>query len=219
MTDRLIDRIIEIITAIRNNHYFKKLCVPFSIIIVTIIIYSHFSSVSYSYTELGMPPQMGLRGTILFILIFFLAYKFESKVIEFRSFGCMIFIIPFVFFAMYTSVYSIYVESVFHNLMRKQNVVTGVVYDKESRMGRGYNHKLIIVGYEYNGAYKSQQSVSKKIYKNINVGDTLILLVSREHPRVMEILLFDPTKEQKDRYVIPRKFKSYGYGKIEEEEE
>lgn len=218
MCDRIIGRIIEMLTAIRNNCYFQKLSVPFSVIAVAIIIYFHFADVSDLYKS-GNIPKMGFSGTMLLIFLAFLSYKFESRVLSFRMYGFAMILLPLIFFKVYAYIYATYSGNVFKELMREENVVAGVIYKKKSSLGRGYNHKMIKVGYEYNGVFQSMQSISKGQYKNVNVGDTLILLVSREYPCVMEILLYNPTKEQKERYKIPRKFKSYGYGKIEEEEE
>ena len=58
MCDRIIDRIIEMLTAIRNNCYFQKLSVPFSVIAVAIIIYFHFADVLDLYKS-GNIPKMG----------------------------------------------------------------------------------------------------------------------------------------------------------------
>ena len=53
----------------------------------------------------------------------------------------------------------------------------------------------------------------------IQKGDKVILRVSDEYPRVNEVLEWNPTYDEIERYKVPRKFKSYVNGKIEEEGE
>lgn len=96
MHDRIIDRIIEILTAIRNNCYFQKLSVPFSVIAVAIIIYFHFADVSDLYKS-GNIPKMGFSGTMLLIFLAFLSYKFESRVLSFRMYGFAMILLPLIF--------------------------------------------------------------------------------------------------------------------------
>lgn len=117
------------LTAIRNNCYFQKLSVPFSVIAVAIIIYFHFADVLDLYKS-GNIPKMGFSGTLLLIFLAFLSYKFESRVLSFRMYGFAMILFPLIFFKVYAYIYATYSENVFKELMREKNVVAGVIYKK-----------------------------------------------------------------------------------------
>ena len=79
---------------------------------------------------------------------------------------------------------------------------------------------MIKIGYKYNDkVYKFTVYEKLDNYQKVDVGDPILILASREYPQAMIILKCNPSKEEIERYKVPRKFKSYVNGKIEEEEE
>lgn len=129
-------------------------------------------------------------------------------------------LVPFLVFWGWSFFYDYYREDRYNEIMKEKNVVSGVVINKNIDVGNGYRHNMIKIGYEYNNnVYKFKISEKLDIYQKIDIGDSVLILTSREYPQVMEVLKWNPTHEEIERYKVPRKFKSYVNGKIEEEEE
>ena len=196
-----------------------KCCMAMSVILIMSLVFFQKEDVYYSFVVLGESPSMGFVGLLIFALLFYLGVEFQFLFFCSRYMGWISLIIPFVLFFVYCEFYGNYVHEVYWKIMYESGdkyVIAGVVYNKRSTIGRGVHDKLVKVGYDK--THKSTVLVHHKIYDKINIGDTVILEVPQKYPRVMEILKWNPTLEEKERYKVARKFVAYINGTIYDEE-
>ena len=80
----------------------------------------------------------------------------------------------------------------------------GVIYKYRSAM-KGADYKLVCVG--INERYLCEQRIPEDspLIKSIHIGDTIILRVSDEYPRVNQVLNWHPTPEEIEKYKTPVK--------------
>ncbi|MCQ2188998.1 MAG: hypothetical protein MJZ00_03650 [Paludibacteraceae bacterium] len=190
-------------------------CIILSFILIVVTISFQIASTRISFTDWGEVPNVGLLGFLLLFLIGYLCFEFELLFLK-RNFGVVTILVPVLFVLGYCEIYNMYSKKIYMELMSEKNVVTGVVYDRRASIGKGNNQKIVIVG--YGQKYKFNVPVSDYTYNNTNVGDTIILYTSRMYPGVMDVLKWNPTKEEIERYNEPRKLRGYINGNIFEEE-
>ncbi|MBR6111424.1 MAG: hypothetical protein IKQ08_05685 [Paludibacteraceae bacterium] len=213
--DRTGSILLDVIIRIRRTYFYQKYGLYIIGIIIVLLIVSMFMDVDDSLINLGESPQMGIKGASLVALLTYLGIEldFKSKLI-----GGII-LLPFLGFLGVSVIYEQYRTERYNEIMKEKNIVSGIVYGKYVDFGRGYRHNIIKVRYRHNNVYKFEIPVKIDNYQVIDIRDSILILTSREYPQVMEVLKWNPTHEEIERYKVPRKFKSYINGKIEEEEE
>lgn len=120
---------------------------------------------------------------------------------------------------LYCETFEEYANHLNHLYLKDSNVRIGKVYEKRIPLRRGAHCVEIKVGIDKNHTRVYRIDEYSELASSIYGGKLVILRVSDEYPRVNEVLEWNPTHEEIERYKIPRKFKSYVNGKIEEEEE
>ena len=78
----------------------------------------------------------------------------------------------------------------------------GVVYKYRSAM-KGADYKLGCVGINERNLCEQRIPEDSPLIKSIHIGDTIILRVSDEYPRVNRVLDWHPTPEQIEKYKTP----------------
>lgn len=170
-----------------------------------------------SILNIGVPPQMGIKGIFFSLFLLYWGVELEIKITSAVGFFVLV---PFLGFWGWSFFYDYYREDRYNEIMKEKNVVSGVVINKNIDVGNGYRHNMIKIGYKYNDkVYKFTVYEKLDNYQKVDAGDSILILASREYPQAMIILKWNPTHEEIERYKVPRKFKSYINGKIEEEEE
>lgn len=218
-------KVLKLFARLRRTPFYQKYGLFVICLAIMFMIYFIIKDVFYSFTELVEPPHMGIKGCFLLLLLMYLGIELDFKFITLYP-DKYITLFPkwvlaiFLFFC-FSRFYQFYGTKVYDRIMTKQNIATGVVCKKRVDMGRGYRHNWIIVRYEQNdNIYKFKIPEKLDTYQKIDVGDSILILTSREYPQVMEVLKWNPTREEIERYKTPRKFKSFDSrtGKIIEEE-
>lgn len=200
-----------------NPIHFKTLGLIFlSIAIVIDILFLLDRHVDYTFIVKGEFSGYPIPALVIFPLTYYWLYlilkKFNSSSPEVVSFLITLFVVMTVFCRKYDE----YVESRYESLMTNKNIVSGVVYKKIIPNSRGADFRWVKVGYGDNLRFLLKVSIMD--YNEISIGDNILILASREYPRVMKVLKWHPTDEEIKRYKEPRKFKSYSNGNIYEEE-
>lgn len=193
------------------------------VVIIALVCYQIWD-VFYSYSIRGEKGVIGLSGYLLWPLITYISFELTFAIRwrsgDFIPFLLFVVAIPMlIVLVVYPKWFNNYSENVKKEMLRESHIKIGYVYNIRTPIGRGTYHKEIKVGIDKE--YKSKHQISNEMYelRPINVGDTILLRVSDEYPRVTEVLNWFPSKEEKERYKVPRKFKSYRHEKIEEGEE
>ena len=234
--------LLDVIIRIRRTYFYRKYGLYVIVLIMGLLIYSMIKDVDDSLLNLGVSPQMGLKGYIFIYFLFYLSFELFSRPDDFDNFlrgivrmpflgawvsrNAAIFIIlfftgivlmPFLGFFVWAFIYNNYSDDRYNEIMKEKNVVSGIVYGKHSYFNNGSRHYLVKIGYKHNKVYKFTVYTTADNYQNIDIRDSILIFTSREYPQVMEVARWHPTKEQKERYKIPRKFKSLFFSRIEEE--
>lgn len=213
--DRTGSILLDIIIRIRRTFFYQKYGLYVIGTIIVLLIISMLRDVDDSLINLGESPQMGIKGASLLALLTYLGIELDFKT---KLIGGII-LVPFWGFGGWSFFYDHYRMDRYNEIMKEKNIVSGIVYGKYVDFGRGYRHNIIKVRYRHNNVYKFEIPVKIDNYQVIDIRDSILILTSREYPQVMEVLKWNPTHEEIERYKIPRKFKSYVNGKIEVEEE
>lgn len=211
----MVDKLIEYFKRLRRTTFYQKYGLYIIALIIGLLIFSMINDVDDYLINLGEPPEMGVKGIVLFLFLIYLGIELEFKYVT----GLFLIVLPVSLFWGWSELYVSYAQGRYKEIMKEKNLVTGIVCGKNIDIGRGYRHRKIKIKYEYNYTYKFIVSTTSDNFQEISVGDPVLILTSREYPQVMEVLKWNPTSEEIERYKTPRKFKSYINGKIYEEEE
>lgn len=206
---------------IKEHTILHRICVIIAIVTLIVLVNYQIENVYYSYIIEGGKGCIGIVSGLLMLIIY--SYISSETTLMFYNFKygdlpylILTFVQPcLVVFVIYPKYFNEYSNDVKREMLEKSHVRIGYVYRVRQPIGSGTYHKDVYLGIDKN--YKSLHGVSEK--KSVKKGDTLLLRVSDEYPRVCEVLKWNPTHEEIERYKVPRKFKSYRHGKIEEEEE
>ncbi|MEE0996524.1 MAG: hypothetical protein U0L74_04000 [Paludibacteraceae bacterium] len=234
--------LLDVIIRIRRTYFYRKYGLYVIVLIMGLLIYSMIKDVDDSLLNLGISPQMGLKGYIFMCFLLYLSLELFSRLDTFDNFFrgifrmpflgawvsrnddlfCIlflngIFLMPFLGALVWIFIYNNYCVDRYNEIMKEKNVVSGIVYGKHSYIEDGNFHYSVKIGYKHNKVYKFTVFTTADTYQNIDIRDSILIFTSREYPQVMEVANWHPTKEQKERYKIPRKFKSLFFSKIEEE--
>ena len=76
----------------------------------------------------------------------------------------------------------------------------GVITKKDYSTGKNGTSYYLWIG--QNDSLTKQHTVREKMYKWATVGDTVILKVSKEYPRINEVLIWDPREDEIAKYLI-----------------
>lgn len=217
-------KVLKLFARFRRTNFYKKYGLYVIGLAIMFMVYFIIKDVFYSFTELVEPPHMGIKGCFLLLLLIYFGIELDFKFITLfpDKYITLIpkWVLTILLFFCFSRFYQFYGTKVYNKIMTEQNIVAGVVCEKRVNMGRGYRYNWINVRYEQNNnVYKFKISEKLDIYQKIDIGDSVLILTSREYPQVMEVLKWNPTYDEIERYKVPRKFKSYVNGKIEEEEE
>lgn len=212
--DRTGSILFDVIIRIRRTYFYRKYGLYVIVLIMGLLIYSMIKDVDDSLLNLGVSPQMGVKG---FIFMFFLLYLGVELDFRPNNFFGGIVLVPFLGAQVWYFIYDNYSVDRYNEIMKEKNVVSGIVYGKHSYFRNGSHHYLVKIGYKHNKVYKFTVFTTADNYQNIDIRDSILIFASREYPQVMEVAKWHPTKEQKERYKIPRKFKSLFFSRIEEE--
>ena len=120
---------------------------------------------------------------------------------------------------LYCETFEEYANHLNHLYLKNSNVRIGKVYEKRIPLRRGAHCIEVKVGIDKKYTRVHRIDEYSELASSIYVGKQIILRVSDEYPRVNEVLEWNPTYDEIERYKVPRKFKSYVNGKIEEEGE
>ena len=193
----------------------KNLIVPF-LIIIGVIIYDYAYYIPDCLEKSGEYPVVGLCGLVIISVFLLFDYQLHKTINRIKSWVEMLLLVaPFLSFFLYCDCFYCYVDYDECIYLKNSHVRVGEVYDIYTPLRRGAHCIEIKVGIEKK--YTRVHRVDE--YSNFYVGKLVILRVSDEYPRVNEVLEWNPTYDEIERYKIPRKFKSYVNGKIEVEEE
>lgn len=206
--------LLDVIIRIRRTYFYRKYGLYVIVLIMGLLIYSMIKDVDDSLLNLGISPQMGVKG---FIFIFFLLYLGVELDFRPNNFIGGIVLVPFLGAQVWYFIYDNYSVDRYNEIMKEKNIVSGIVYGKHFYFRNGSHHYLVKIGYKHNKVYKFTVFTTADNYQNIDIRDSILIFASREYPQVMEVANWHPTKKQKERYKIPRKFKSLFFSKIEEE--
>ena len=234
--------LLDVIIRIRRTYFYRKYGLYVIVLIIGLLIYSMIKDVDDSLLNLGISPQMGLKGYIFMCFLLYLSLELFSRLDTFDNFFrgifrmpflgawvsrnddlfCIlflngIFLMPFLGALVWIFIYNNYCVDRYNEIMKEKNVVSGIVYGKHSYIEDGNFHYSVKIGYKHNKVYKFTVFTTADNYQNIDIRDSILIFASREYPQVMEVARWHPTKEQKERYKIPRKFKSLFFSRIEEE--
>ncbi len=240
--DRTGSILLDVIIRIRRTYFYRKYGLYVIVLIIGLLIYSMIKDVDDSLLNLGISPQMGLKGYIFMCFLLYLSLELFSRLDTFDNFFrgifrmpflgawvsrnddlfCIlflngIFLMPFLGALVWIFIYNNYCVDRYNEIMKEKNVVSGIVYGKHSYIEDGNFHYSVKIGYKHNKVYKFTVFTTADNYQNIDIRDSILIFASREYPQVMEVARWHPTKEQKERYKIPRKFKSLFFSRIEEE--
>lgn len=203
---------------------FRIYCMIIAFVAIIVLVSYQISNVTYSYTIKGEEGAIGLTGYLLWFLYSYLSFELTFLIIwpigDFIPMLLFVVIQPFlVVVVVYSKYFNAYSDEVKEEMMNESHVNIGFVYNVRTPIGKGTYHKEIKVGIDKE--YKSKHQISNTIFNMdpIKVGDTVLLRVSDEYPRVTEVLKWYPTREEIERFKTPRKFKSCINGIIYEEEE
>ena len=195
-----------------------------ALVVIVVLVCYQIWDVSYSYSIRGEKGVIGLSGYLLWFLFTYISFELTFAIRwrsgDFIPFLLFVVAIPMlIVLVVYPKWFNNYSEDVKKEMLRESHIKIGYVYNIRTPIGRGAYHKEIKVGVDKD--YKSKHKISNEMFelRPINIGDTILLRISDEYPRVTEVLNWFPSKEEIERYKVPRKFKSYVNGKIEEEEE
>lgn len=194
------------------------------IAIVTLIVLVNYQieNVYYSYIIEGGRGRIGIVSGLLMLFIYgYISSEIALMFFNFK-YGVLLYLIltfvqPWlVVYVIYPKYFNEYSNNVKQEMLEDSHVRIGYVYRIRWPIGKGTYHKEVYLGIDK--SYKSLHRVSEK--KSVKKGDTLLLRVSDEYHRVCEVLKWNPTHEEIERYKTPRKFKSFDSrtGKIIEEE-
>lgn len=216
MIDKIADKIVDAMFKLRDTSFYKKYSLIITVMIIIMLIISIIYDVDDCLINKGQPVKMGYKGGLLLLFMIYLGLKLTNK------FGLLPFpiIITFLFWWGWSYMYKNYSKGRYKDIMKEKNIVCGTVCEKRINMGQGYHHNLITISHvDNNVKYLSTVSETSNTFNTIHVGDQIVITCSRKYPRVAEVLKWNPSKEEIERYKTPRKFKSYINGKIYEEEE
>ena len=113
-------------------------------------------------------------------------------------------LLPLAGLFVYGSFYSRHSESIEKQYIKQSHKCVGVVYSKK-KVHRSHHYIIIRTGID--SLHTREQRVPKDspLVKTIHVGDTIILRVSDEYPRVNHVLNWHPTLEEIEKYKTPVK--------------
>lgn len=206
--------LLDVIIRIRRTYFYRKYGLYVIVLIIGLLIYSMIKDVDDSLLNLGVSPRMGLKGYIFMCFLFYLGVELDFRPNNFLG---GIVLVPFLGALVWIFIYNNYCVDRYNEIMKEKNIVSGIVYGKHSYFDDGSRHYLVKIGYKHNKVYKFTVFTTADNYQNIDIRDSILIFTSREYPQVMEVANWHPTKKQKERYKIPRKFKSLFFSKIEEE--
>lgn len=197
----------------------KNLIVPF-LIIIGVIIYDYAYYIPDCFEKSGEHPVVGLCGVTFLICLYLLDNQLDKVIKGIKTWvNILLIVVPFLGLFVYCKCFYCYVEHVERTCLKNSHVSVGEVYDIYIPLRRGNHCVEPKVGIKkiYTRVHRIDEY--SELASSIYVGKQVILRVSDEYPRVNEVLEWNPTREEIERYKVPRKFKSYINGKIEVEEE
>jgi hypothetical protein len=197
----------------------KNLIVPF-LIIIAVIIYDYAYYIPDCLEKSGEYPVVGLCGLVIISAFLLFDYQLHKTINRIKSWvEILLLVAPFLSFFLYCGCFYCYVEYDECIYLKNSHVRVGEVYDIYTPLRRGAHCVEIKVGIDKNHTRVYRIDEYSELASSIYGGKLVILRVSDEYPRVNEVLEWNPTYDEIERYKVPRKFKSYVNGKIEEEEE
>lgn len=195
-----------------------------AIVLIALFVIYQIHNVPYSYIVDGKCAVVGFTGFfILFFLYVYVSFEFFIMCLGWYSWWAfVIFVVVhpmIVVLGVYTPYFNEYSRKVEHEIMEDSYIKIGYIYKVRDPLGKGVYHKELRVGIDKDHLFVHKISNNDCFRNHLDAGDTILLRVSDKYPRVSKVLKLDPTHEEIERYKVPRKFKSYINGKIEEEEE
>ena len=187
--------LLDVIIRIRRTYFYRKYGLYVIVLIIGLLIYSMIKDVDDSLLNLGISPQMGVKG---FIFIFFLLYLGVELDFRPNNFIGGIVLVPFLGAQVWYFIYDNYSVDRYNEIMKEKNIVSGIVYGKHSYIEDGNFHYSVKIGYKHNKVYKFTVFTTADNYQNIDIRDSILIFASREYPQVMEVAKWHPTKEQKE---------------------
>lgn len=190
----------------------------FCVFVIVDIIMFQIDNIHYCLIVAGKMPYVGGTGVILFILtcyvcwcglyiiisrIFFIKRNFKLlRRIFIKLLSIILLILPFVGLLIYCDFYSSRSDSLETKYIKQSHKCLGIVYSKESPGSRSH-HYTFRTGVDSIHTREQRISEDSPLIKSIHVGDTIILRVSDEYPRVNRVLNWQPTPEEIEKYKTP----------------
>lgn len=199
------------------TNFYRLLLLLYCVAILPTSIISDMNSVETKLviegTTFNIPSRLCYSSLayILFFIITSLYYFFAKNRVEWetlRTFNLVcafLFAIPFLFLGLYVYdnlFFKKYAESKEREYLHESHKMVGYVYRCHTE-GFRYQYDVFSIGIDE----KHTRDHRMDNYKGVvcNVGDTVILRVSDEYPRVNQVLNWHPTHEEIEKYMTPVK--------------
>lgn len=178
-----------------------------SIVILLIIIsinqlleYLVLQHYDYRYKHEGINPSgLATIETALMLIDTFCIFLFATpkKWLEEYGFACalpsfMLSVVIMFVIAIHSN--NLLNATIKDALSDSYSVIGFIIHKKEERRGRGSIDYYIWTG--INDTTTSRQNVNKREYESLNIGDTVILQVSCQYPRINKVLNWTPTNKE-----------------------
>ena len=197
------------INNIKEHPIFRRYCVVIAIVTLIVLVNYQIENVYYSYIIEGGEGSIEVASVSFLLMLFIYGYISSEIALMFFNFkyGELLYLIlkfvqPWlVVFVIYPKYFNEYSNNVKQEMLEDSHVRIGYVYSVRQPIEKDYSEVYLGI----DKSYKSLHYISKKKI----IGDTLLLRVSDEYHRVCEVLKWNPTHEEIERYKTPRKFKSF----------
>ena len=199
-----------------NNHKYRKL----KIILITLIVFiaaiplemmvtiyydinegSYFNKWSKAYNILWL---------IILIIIIYIVLPKSLKDTKAKELATTL-LISFLSCAIVISKMNFLenkMKSIEENALNNSNSTIGFVTDKniKTHTGRsGYKTYTYYLWAGQSDTLSKRYTVPEHLYNRINVGDTVILQISKEYPRINKVLIWDPREDEIAKYKRSKK--------------
>ena len=184
-----------------------KFGIVLAIILIIRIISLQLIEASYSIIEKGSEPYIGGDGLLLVFLFVYIILTIAhfAKNERLKSTLTFSLLLPIPLLYIYCDIYSNYSDNLEQKFIKQSHKRVGIVYSKE-RPGYRSHHYTVRTGIDSTHTREQRVPKGSPLLKTIHIGDTVILQVSDEYPRVNKVLDWQPTSEKIEKYRNPVQF-------------
>lgn len=189
--------------------------------IIGIITYDYAYYVPSCFEKSGEYPIIRLTGLLLFLTCLGISIYISEHMKN--GFGVwierLLLVSPFLIFFTYYKCFYYYVDHLEIHYLKNNHECIGNVYTIRDPLRRGSHCIEVRIGIDKKHTRVHRIDDKSELANSVYIGKPVFIRVSDDFPCVNEVLKWNPTKEEIERYKTPRKFKSYINGKIYEEED